>query len=73
MPWCESCSRFYNPTSVAPDGTCMKCGTFIADDLPDEDTRIPWHFWALVLALVIYLGWRLIEVVIWLVTGDWPD
>ncbi len=74
MPWCESCSRFYNPRSVAPDGTCIKCGTFIADppDPDEEDTKVPWHFWVLVVALVLYLGWRLVEVIIWLITGDWP-
>ena len=73
VPWCETCSRFYNPNSVAPDGTCVKCGAFIADP-PDPDTeagKIPWHFWLLVAALVLYLGWRLIQVVIWVVTGDW--
>ena len=26
----------------------------------------------LVAALVAYLGWRLIEVIIWAVTGEWP-
>lgn len=74
MPWCESCSRFYNPRSVAPDGTCMTCGAFIAEpsDPDAEPAKIPWHFWVLVVALVLYLGWRLVEVVIWLVTGDWP-
>ena len=73
MPWCETCNRFYNPGSLAPDGTCATCGRFIADPADDEDdTKVPWHFWLLVGALVIYLGWRLIEVIIWAVTGDWP-
>ena len=73
MPWCETCDRFYNPGSVAPDGTCVTCGTFIAeDDAAEESGKAPWHFWVLVAALVLYLGWRLVEVVIWAVTGDWP-
>jgi hypothetical protein len=74
VPWCETCSRFYNPGSVAPDGTCVRCGHFIADP-PDPDaeaSKVPWHFWVLVAALVLYLGWRLVEVVAWLVTGEWP-
>ena len=52
----------------------MKCGHFIAEapDPDAEDAKIPWHFWVLVGALVLYLGWRLVQVVIWLVTGHWP-
>ena len=70
MPWCETCDRFYNPKSLAPDGTCMTCGRFIADeaDAPEEDAKAPWHFWVLVVALVIYLGYRLIQLIVWLAT-----
>lgn len=69
MPWCEECSRFYNPNSLAPDGTCVRCGTFIAPT-PSEtekasETKVPWHFWMLVVALAIYLGWRLVQGVMW--------
>lgn len=72
MPWCDGCDRFYNPNSMAPDGTCMKCGAFIADpkDEPagdDRSARAPWHFWVLLIALVIYLGWRLIEGIFWVI------
>ncbi len=69
MPWCEECSRFYNPNSMAPDGTCVQCGTVIADppEVGEEgDARVPWHFWVLVVALAIYLGWRLIQGIAWL-------
>lgn len=68
MPWCETCDRFYNPSSLAPDGTCAKCGRFIADpaDEVDESSKVPWHFWVLVAALVVYLGWRFAEFVAWL-------
>lgn len=69
MPWCDECSRFYNPNSLAPDGTCARCGTFIAPPPNDADTAdaagIPWHFWVLVAAIVVYLGWRLIQGVLW--------
>lgn len=30
-------------------------------------SSVPWHFWVLVVALVIYLGWRLAELIVWLV------
>ncbi len=74
VPWCETCDRFYNPRSLAPDGTCMTCGRFIADPDDEKETsgKAPWHFWILVAALVLYLGWRLVQVIIWAVTGDWP-
>ena len=47
----------------------MTCGRFIADpDQAEEQQsgRVPWHFWVLVVALVIYLGWRLVQLVEWL-------
>jgi hypothetical protein len=26
VPWCEACSRFLNPNTVATDGSCPSCG-----------------------------------------------
>jgi hypothetical protein len=68
VPWCETCGRFYNPGSVAPDGTCVHCGRFISDPATaaEESPGVPWHFWVLVVALVVYLGWRLVEFIAWL-------
>jgi hypothetical protein len=39
-----------------------------ADRLIEDETppKVPWHFWVLLVALVIYLGWRLIQGVGWL-------
>jgi hypothetical protein len=34
--------------------------------LAGEDSKAPWHFKLLVIALVLYLGWRLIEMIGWL-------
>lgn len=82
MPWCDECSRFYNPNSIAPDGKCPSCGA----PLPvprherrqaeaaerraetgesDESRGVPWHFWILVVALVIYLGYRFFQGIVW--------
>jgi hypothetical protein len=33
-----------------------------------EPYRAPWHFWVLVVAAVVYLGWRLVQMIGWLVT-----
>lgn len=78
MPWCEECSRFYTPSTLTPDGDCPS-GHHVAD--PDEarvrqstatpreedpSTKVPWHFWVLLAAVVIYLGWRLIQGIQWM-------
>ena len=53
MPWCEDCSRFWNPPSMNRDGSCPTCGRVIA-----EPAKVPWHFKLLVVAIVLYLGYR---------------
>jgi hypothetical protein len=70
MPWCETCSRFLNPNTLEPDGTCPACGRQVAEPAaPQAATRpkAPWHFKVLVLATVIYLGWRLVQLIEWVV------
>lgn len=74
MPWCDGCDRFYNPNTLRPDGTCPTCGRQVADPAPPEPQspepaperdRAPWHFKVLVVATAAYLGWRLVEGVVW--------
>ena len=62
MPWCDPCGRFYNPNSLRPDGTCPTCDAQLAE--PPASTKVPWHFWLLLGALAIYLGWRLVQLVL---------
>ena len=64
MPWCEPCGRFYNPNTLEPDGSCPACRSTVA--APPAPVRVPWHFWVLVAAVGLYLGWRLIQMVGWL-------
>jgi hypothetical protein len=72
MPWCDSCSRFLNPNSLTVDGSCPTCGRHVAD--PDdlvkasESESTPWHFKLLIAVVVVYLGWRLIQMISWVVT-----
>jgi hypothetical protein len=74
VPWCERCDRFLNPNTVQADGTCPVCGRAVegpavtveasgAED--DDDFKAPWHFWVMIAAAVIYLGWRFVEGVWW--------
>jgi hypothetical protein len=71
VPWCEPCGKFYSPNTLHPDGTCPDNHP-VADAAPPGDqaepTKVPWHLWLLVVAVVVYLGWRLIELIVWLVT-----
>jgi hypothetical protein len=52
---------------MPPDGTCPTCGEMIAEP---PDTKVPWHFWTLLAALVIYLGYRVVQGFEWLVKND---
>jgi hypothetical protein len=74
MPWCETCSRFWNPNSVPPEGRCPSCGATLevppqAEPVePVEPYRAPWHFKLMVVLAVVYLGWRLVQLVQVMVT-----
>jgi hypothetical protein len=69
MPWCETCSRFLNPNTLGPDGTCPACGRQVAEPGEPAATgqRTPWHFKLLVLATAVYLGWRFVELLEWVI------
>jgi hypothetical protein len=78
MPWCDDCSKFWNPSSVEADGKCPTCGRPLGEprkvdpakvnlkELAGEE-KMPWHFKLLVVALVLYLGWRAFQGVEWLI------
>lgn len=77
MPWCEPCARYFAPSAMKTDGTCPECGevvdvasvagTVTADNLDlkklagIDDEKLPWHFKLLVTLLVLYLGWRVVD------------
>jgi hypothetical protein len=71
MPSCTSCDRYLSPPTVRADGTCPNCGHPVqvahreGSEPPDEVLPFPWHFKLAVAALVIYLGWRAYEGVVW--------
>ena len=68
MPWCDDCAKFWTPTSMPPDGTCPTCGDVIAE--PPDSQRAPWHFYVLIVGVVVYLGWRAVQGFQWLVRND---
>lgn len=79
MPWCDPCERFYNPNTLSAEQLCPDGHEVVHDEpAPGVPVRIsryeaakeagvPWHFWLLVGALILYLGWRAIEGVLWVV------
>jgi len=68
VPWCDDCSRFWSPNTLPPDGTCPTCGRVVGtQDERDRSQRAPWHFKLLVVAVVLYLGWRAVQLVEWVV------
>jgi hypothetical protein len=72
MPWCETCSRFLNPNSLNPDGSCPSCGRVVAEpaatDAAEAQVKAPWHFKLLLVAVVVYLTWRIVQMISWVVT-----
>ena len=71
MAWCQSCDRYLTPSTLTSEGTCPACGDEVQH--PDERSpsqgaptgaaaeRIPWHFWLLLGAAAVYLGWRAVQ------------
>ena len=49
---------------MANDGSCPSCGRRIATAAADEP-RAPWHFKLMVAAVGLYLAWRLVDMVKW--------
>ncbi len=73
MPWCDSCDHYVADDNTLDDGeggrSCPDCGAELDNqDLTSSQAEgAPWHFWLLVIAVAIYLGWRLLQAIIWLV------
>jgi uncharacterized paraquat-inducible protein A len=62
MPWCDTCKRMVDEDDQTDDGTCPAC-----DDALEERRPVPWHFKFLLAATVIYLSYRAVQGIFWLV------
>ena len=79
MPWCPTCDRFLSPPTVTPEGTCPQCGRAVeagrvrrpggaAEPPPEEELPpVPRHLKILGAAMVVYLGYRFLQGVEWVV------
>lgn len=54
----ENPARQGRPASYTADNLDLKK---LAAGESDEDPRAPWHFKVLVVALIVYLGWRVVD------------
>jgi len=53
-----------------PDGTCPQCGESVesAGHVKVAETRkAPWHFKLMVGVISIYLAYRLVQLVLWII------
>lgn len=75
MPWCEDCSKFWNPHEMASDGSCPTCGVVLlqpsepAHDREATGSRAkgaPWHFKLLIVGVTGYMIYRIIWFIEWL-------
>jgi hypothetical protein len=64
MPWCEQCAKYWTPNAMNDDGTCPSCDEVVeSPTAPDAaDEKAPWHFKLMVVMVVVYLGWRFVQI-----------
>ncbi|HEX3948093.1 MAG TPA: hypothetical protein VHW47_10320 [Acidimicrobiales bacterium] len=62
--WCEGCDALVDDDDLFEDGTCPTCGTQVTE--PMGSRRIPWYFKFMILASVIYLGYRAFQGITWI-------
>ena len=63
MTWCEGCDVDVPDSELTEDGACPHCGTVLGD----ERRPVPWHFKLMIVATVVYLGYRAYQGVGWIV------
>ena len=62
MPWCEVCDRMVADDELVDEGACPQCG----DQLVGR-RKVPWHLKLMIGVTAVYLGWRIVQGVTWLV------
>jgi hypothetical protein len=54
------------------DGTCPQCGSTLVNpagiDVKPHGSKTPWHFKLLVGAVIVYLAWRTVQIIGWVIT-----
>ena len=63
MPTCEDCDHYWRPSELVEGGTCPTCDQALDTTPP----KTPWHFKLLILSATIYLGWRAVQGIAWVI------
>jgi uncharacterized paraquat-inducible protein A len=61
MPWCDECDELVDDDDLTEEGACPRCGT----ELVEEHRHVPWYFKFMIVASIIYLGYRTYQGVTW--------
>jgi len=64
MAWCDECDRLVEDDELTEEGNCPNCGTLLTET---ERHRVPWTFKAMLVAFVIYLGYRGYQGITWII------
>ena len=64
MPWCEECDHLVEEEELTEEGECPDCGTVLVEA---ERRPVPWYFKVMVIASIIYLGYRAFQGITWVV------
>jgi hypothetical protein len=62
VPWCEQCDQRVDDEQLTDSGHCPFC-----DSETLEHRKPPWYFKFMLVATVIYLGYRTYQGVTWVV------
>lgn len=65
MAWCDHCDRLVEDDRLDEHGACPTCGTVLTE--ATEERHIPWSFKAMLVAFVIYLGYRGYQGITWII------
>ena len=64
MAWCDQCDRVVEDDALDDQGACPACGTVLTEPVRQ---RVPWTFKTMLVAFVIYLGYRGYQGINWIV------
>jgi DNA-directed RNA polymerase subunit RPC12/RpoP len=62
LPWCDQCDQRLEDADLTDEGTCPVCGS-----TPLAHRKSPWYFKFMLVATVVYLGYRAFQGVTWVV------
>lgn len=60
---CPDCGKVLD----APVGVTITAKNLNLKELAGDEGKVPWHFKLMVVALALYLGWRVIQLAVWIV------